>query len=470
MRTSLRQLQKVVANSTVTGDTDFAGLSMDSRKIEQGNVFLALRGETFDAHDFLGMVAESGAVAVIAERVPTDFPIPALIVPDTKQALAEIATYWRQQFALPVIAVTGSNGKTTVKEMIASILLAQYGSEHMISTKGNLNNEIGVPLTVFRLQGEHQAAVFELGMNHPGEIAVLSAIAQANVALVNNAQREHQEFMQTVEAVAIENGAVIQNLPVNGVAVFPANDTYTAIWKEFAGQRKTLTFGLVVEGFAKADVSGSFITQDFGSEIAMEIQAESVTVQLAAAGQHNVLNALAAAACCSAIGISAAKIVEGLQAFAPVSGRLQLKLAIAGARLIDDTYNANPDSVKAAIDVLANANAETTLVLGDMGEVGVDGAAFHQEIGQYAKAQGIQHLYTLGSLAQSSTIAFGNGAQHFDELAGLLVKLDSQSGSGNTILIKGSRFMKMERVVVHLMSAANTEAGTVVNAAASGTH
>nr|WP_315483783.1 UDP-N-acetylmuramoyl-tripeptide--D-alanyl-D-alanine ligase [uncultured Undibacterium sp.] len=463
MRSSLHALQKVVANSIITADVAFTGLSTDSRKIEQGNVFLALRGETFDAHDFLEMVAESGAAAVIVERVPENFSIPALIVPDTKLALAAIAAHWRQQFTLPVIAVTGSNGKTTVKEMIASILFAQYGSEHMISTKGNLNNEIGVPLTVFRLQAQHQAAVFELGMNHPGEIAILSAIAQANVALVNNAQREHQEFMQTVEAVAIENGAVIQSLPADGVAVFPADDTYTAIWEEFAGQRKTLTFGLVSHSAQKADVLGSFVAQDFGSDIQMSIQGEAVTVQLAAAGQHNVLNALAAAACCSAIGISTAKIVEGLQAFAPVSGRLQLKLAAAGARLIDDTYNANPDSVKAAIDVLAKVTAETTLVLGDMGEVGADGAAFHQEIGQYAKAQGIQHLYTLGSLAKSSTIAFGSGAQHFDELGMLLAKLDCENGSGNTILIKGSRFMKMERVVAHLMNA-------VGNTAASGTH
>lgn len=463
IRSSLHALQKVVANSIITADVAFTGLSTDSRKIEQGNVFLALRGETFDAHDFLEMVAESGAAAVIVERVPENFSIPALIVPDTKLALAAIAAHWRQQFTLPVIAVTGSNGKTTVKEMIASILLAQYGSEHMISTKGNLNNEIGVPLTVFRLQAQHQAAVFELGMNHPGEIAILSAIAQANVALVNNAQREHQEFMQTVEAVAIENGAVIQSLPADGVAVFPADDAYTAIWKEFAGQRKTLTFGLVSHSAQKADVLGSFIAQDFGSDVQMLIQGEAVTVQLAAAGQHNVLNALAAAACCSAIGVSAEKIVEGLQAFAPVSGRLQLKLAAAGARLIDDTYNANPDSVKAAIDVLAKVTAETTLVLGDMGEVGADGAAFHQEIGQYAKAQGIQHLYTLGSLAKSSTIAFGSGAQHFDELGMLLAKLDCENGSGNTILIKGSRFMKMERVVAHLMNA-------VGNTAASGTH
>ncbi|MBR7747286.1 UDP-N-acetylmuramoyl-tripeptide--D-alanyl-D-alanine ligase [Undibacterium baiyunense] len=466
MKASLKKLQQVVSNAQLIGDAHFLGLSTDSRKIEQGNLFLALRGETFDAHDFLNMVASSGAVAVIAERVPAGFSIPALIVPDTKRALAEIATYWRQQFTLPVIAVTGSNGKTTVKEMIASILLAQYGSEHMISTKGNLNNEIGVPLTVFRLQAQHQAAVFELGMNHPGEIAVLSSIAQASVGLVNNAQREHQEFMQTVEAVAIENGAVIQSLAADGVAVFPAHDTYTEIWKKFAGQRKTLTFGLVNDDSVKADVSGSFIAQDFGSEIVMTIQSESITVQLAAAGQHNVLNALAAAACCSAIGISATKIAEGLQAFAPVSGRLQLKQAATGARLIDDTYNANPDSVKAAIDVLAKANAETTLVLGDMGEVGADGAAFHQEIGLHAKAQGIKHLYTFGSLAQASSIAFGDGAQHFEELTGLLLNLDQHSGGGNTILIKGSRFMKMERVVAHLMNIENATA----NLSTSGTH
>jgi UDP-N-acetylmuramoyl-tripeptide--D-alanyl-D-alanine ligase len=466
IKASLKQLQQVVSNASLTADAHFVGLSTDSRKIEQGNVFLALRGETFDAHDFLDLVASAGGVAVIAERVPAGFAIPALIVPDTKRALAEIATYWRQQFTLPVIAVTGSNGKTTVKEMIASILLAQYGSEHMISTKGNLNNEIGVPLTVFRLQAQHQAAVFELGMNHPGEIAVLSSIAQASVGLVNNAQREHQEFMQTVEAVAIENGAVIQSLAADGVAVFPAHDTYTEIWKEFAGQRKTLTFGLVNDDAVKADVSGSFVAQDFGSEIVMTIQSESFTVQLAAAGQHNVLNALAAAACCAAIGISTAKIVEGLQAFAPVSGRLQLKHAATGARLIDDTYNANPDSVKAAIDVLAKANAETTLVLGDMGEVGADGAAFHQEIGLHAKAQGIKHLYTLGSLAQASSIAFGEGAQHFEELTGLLSILDQHRGNGNTILIKGSRFMKMERVVAHLMQVENAAA----KLSTSGTH
>jgi UDP-N-acetylmuramoyl-tripeptide--D-alanyl-D-alanine ligase len=454
---SLSALQKVVANSVVTADAQCIGLSTDSRQVASGNVFLALRGETFDAHDFLNEVVQAGAVAVIAERIPADFPVPALIVPDSKLALAAIATYWRAQFNLPVIAVTGSNGKTTVKEMIAAILLAQFGHDHMISTKGNLNNEIGVPLTVFRLQPQHQAAVLELGMNHPGEIAVLSQIAQANVALVNNAQREHQEFMQTVEAVAIENGAVIQSLPANGIAVFPFADTYSAIWREFATDRKTITFGLSAMDEAtqrQADVHARFVPKTFGSELQMSILGDVVDVQLAAAGQHNVLNALAAAACCKAIGVSNAKIVEGLQAFMPVSGRLQAKQAAAGAMLIDDTYNANPDSVKAAIDVLAAAKNTTTLVLGDMGEVGADGAAFHQEVGLYARNHGIHHLFTLGHLAQASTQAFGDGAQHCEDLVQLLANLQSKAQAGNTILVKGSRFMKMERVVTHLLSAA----------------
>jgi UDP-N-acetylmuramoyl-tripeptide--D-alanyl-D-alanine ligase len=306
------------------------------------------------------------------------------------------------------------------------------------------------------LQAQHQAAVFELGMNHPGEIAVLSAIAQVGVALVNNAQREHQEFMQTVEAVAIENGAVIQSLPANGVAVFPAEDTYTSIWRQFAGDRQCITFGLSSTSTAtldtQADVHASFMPQDFGSELQMSILGEVVTVHLLAAGQHNVLNALAAAACCKAIGVSNEKIVEGLQAFAPVSGRLQAKQAAAGALVIDDTYNANPDSVKAAIDVLAAAKNTTTLVLGDMGEVGADGAAFHQEVGQYAKTRGVNFLFTLGNLALASTQAFGIGAQHCEDLDQLLTQLKSKAQAGNTILVKGSRFMKMERVVTHLVA------------------
>ncbi|MFZ6843971.1 UDP-N-acetylmuramoyl-tripeptide--D-alanyl-D-alanine ligase [Undibacterium sp. RuTC16W] len=460
MQVTLQQLCAVVSHarlhSTVTSDADnvvLTGLTTDSRKVMAGDLFVALRGEHFDAHDFLTDVVVRGAVAVVAEHVPADLGVPALIVPNTLLALQEIARYWRQQFSLPVIAVTGSNGKTTVKEMIASILTAYVGEEHSLATSGNLNNEIGVPLTVLRLNKAHQAAVFELGMNHPGEIAVLASVAQATVAMVNNAQREHQEFMQTVQAVAEENGTVLRQLPANGVAVFPADDTYSDLWRAYAaetGQRKIVTFGLS----ADADVSATYQVQsvgsDFGSELQMRIGGSDITIKLAAVGVHNVRNALAAAACCHSIGVPNEVIATGLQAFSPVNGRLQSKQAHNNARIIDDTYNANPDSVRAAIDVLAPATQSSVLVLGDMGEVGDDGVAFHEEIGHYAHERGIAQLLTLGELAQHTAQAYGAGAQHFSDVAELCSALDVAIDSNSTILIKGSRFMKMERVVAHL--------------------
>lgn len=446
---TLQQLQQAIPGSELRGDATFTGLSTDSRQIAAGNCFVALRGEHFDAHQFLMQVQEAGAAAMVVEHVPEGLTCPVLIVPDTKQALLAIGRFWRQQFSIPVIGVTGSNGKTTVKEMIASILAAAVGAEHMLATKGNLNNEIGVPLTVLRFTNEVKAAVVELGMNHPGEIAAISATALPTVALVNNAQREHQEFMQTVEAVAIENGQVIRALPVDGIAVFPAQDTYTAIWQNFVAElpgRKAITFGLSTAADVYADVE----VLAFGSQLQIHAQGQSVKVTLAAAGQHNVLNALAASACCLAAGISLSVIAQGLENFSPVAGRLQPKQAVAGARVIDDTYNANPDSVRAAIDVLAAQVENTSLVLGDMGEVGADGAAFHREIGEYAKQRGVRSLYTLGQLAEASSTAFGEGAQHFSELESLLVALQEKQSAGNTILVKGSRFMKMERVVGHL--------------------
>lgn len=455
IRATLQQLQAVIAGAVLHGANGapiaFEGLSTDSRKITAPQVFLALRGEHFDAHSFLLDVEKAGAVAVIAEQVPAQLQIPALIVPDTKLALQTIAAYWRAQWSLPVIGVTGSNGKTTVKEMIASILAAQFGEEQRIATVGNLNNEIGVPLTLMRLAAQHRAAVIEMGMNHPGEIAVLAQVAQPTVALVNNAQREHQEFMQSVEAVALENAAVFQSLGAQGTAVFPANDVYSDLWRKLAqkaGVARVLTFGLTTD----ADVLAQFEISDFGSQMTLQIAGQSQQVRLQAAGQHNVLNALAAAACCFAIGVPVAKIVQGLENFLPVSGRLQLKQTANGARVIDDTYNANPDSVKAAIDVLAQSSGETTLVLGDMGEVGTEGQAFHQEIGSYARARGVRNLMSFGSLARASSDAFGAGAQHYAELDALLDSLRACNQVGHTILVKGSRFMKMERVVNALLT------------------
>ena len=451
MKSSLFDLQPWIADAKAQRDATFDGVSTDSRNAPAGSLFVALRGETFDAHDFLAGLAARGVAAAVVDHVPAGCTVPTLVVPDTRVALASIARHWRRQFSLPVIGVTGSNGKTTVKEMLASILTAALGTDHFLATRGNLNNDIGVPLTVLRLQSECRAAVIELGMNHPGEIAILSAIAQPTLGLVNNAQREHQEFMVSVEAVARENGAVIRALPANGIAVFPADDPYTPLWREYAvavGQRKVMTFGLT----ADADVTCEFQNSGFGSELQVRAGQRSFDVQLGAAGLHSVRNALAAITCALAIGITTDAIARGLAAFAPVNGRLQRKRATNGAQLIDDTYNANPDSVRAAIDVLAQTSAPRILVLGDMGEVGSDGRKYHEEVGAYARGRGIQRLLTLGDLAQFSAGAFGAHAKHFDDIAALNKAVDLLVTADSTVLVKGSRFMKMERVVQHLLA------------------
>lgn len=435
----------------------------DSRAVNVGCLFAALRGERFDAHDFLGAVQQRAA-AMLVERVPAYLAsqIPAVVVPDTRLALAAIARHWREKFTLPVIAVTGSNGKTTVKEMIAAILEAAFGPGGQMATRGNFNNEIGVPLTLFRLNPAHRAAVVELGMNHPGEIDVLAEMAQPTIALVNNAQRDHQEFMVSVEAVARENGAAIRALTAEGVAVYPAADDYAPLWRTDAGVRRSVTFGLADSG---ADVRATYEPAVFGSRMAVEIGAKaasdgkpfSFAVQLNTAGAHNVLNALAAVACTLAAGVHVDAIVRGLEAFAPVAGRLQRKPSAGGALVIDDTYNANPDSVRAAIDVLAQAAAPRVLILGDMAEVGDQGLQFHEEIGRYARQRKIEHLLTLGDLSWHATAAFNASvlvsnelAEHFPDIEILKPAAASLAIPGATVLIKGSRFMKMERLVQHL--------------------
>jgi UDP-N-acetylmuramoyl-tripeptide--D-alanyl-D-alanine ligase len=451
MRGSLSQLALAMPGARVTTDAAFDGVSTDSRKAAAGSLFVALRGENFDAHDFLGQL--EGVAAVVAERVPEGFALPALIVPDSLAALGAIANQWRNEFAVPVIGVTGSNGKTTVKEMIAAILAEAFGDEGRLATRGNLNNEIGVPLTLFRMTAAHRAAVVELGMNHPGEIARLAQIAAPTIGMVNNAQREHQEFMHTVEAVAIENGAVLQALPPHGVAVFPGDDEYTPLWHKLAAC-PVMTFGLKPD---ECDVSCVHIASGFGSEMQVDVaglHGHHVTIKLAAAGEHNVRNALAAIACTLAAGIDIDTIVRGLEAFEPVGGRLQKKQAANGAVVIDDSYNANPDSVRAAIDVLAGAPKPRILVLGDMGEVGTQGPEYHKEIGAYAQARGIEHVFVTGELTRHMALA-----NHFEQFDELLAALDATLGSKSdaTVLVKGSRFMKMERVVQHLLGLHTTQ-------------
>ena len=476
---TLAQAQALLPGSTLVGDgaTGFARVHSDTRTLQAGDLFVALRGERFDANDFLAQARTAGAVAALAERGLAAAGLPGLEVPDALKALGQLATAWRRQQQLPVIAVTGSNGKTTTTQMIASILRAWLDGapragvaspvprgdaglarerpvarpSGALATEGNYNNAIGVPLTLLRLRHDdtltHRAAVVELGMNHPGEIAPLAAMAQPSVALVNNAQREHQEFMATVEAVARENGAVIEALGPTGCAVFPAEDACAPIWLGLAGQRPHLSFALRGE----ADVTGS--AQWMGQHWALEIHTPvgSVPLTLHLAGEHNVRNALAAAACALAAGAPLTAIGQGLEAFRAVKGRSELKRDARGRTLIDDSYNANPDSVRAAIDLLASLPGDSWLVLGDMGEVGSEGLAFHREVGAYAAERGIAHLWTAGPAAADAATAYGPGARHFDTTAALIAALPTQPDAAQT-LVKGSRFMKMEQVVAALQN------------------
>jgi UDP-N-acetylmuramoyl-tripeptide--D-alanyl-D-alanine ligase len=374
--------------------------------------------------------------------------LPGLVVADSKLALGQLGAAWRSQFKLPLIAVTGSNGKTTVTQMIASILQVSK-PQAMLATQGNLNNDIGVPLTLLRLRAHHEVAVVELGMNHPGEIAMLAAMARPTVALVNNAQREHLEFMATIEAVARENGAVIEALASNGVAVFPADDAYSTLWLEMAGKRAHLSFAITTQAGA-ADVScAPPVWADGAWDVQVNTPAGALRYGLHVAGRHNVKNSLAATACALSAGVPRGDIVRGLSVFEPVKGRSRAMNVTVGGRsltLVDDTYNANPDSVRAAIDVLAGLPGPRLLVLGDMGEVGNEGPRFHAEVGDYARERGIEVLYGLGEMTAIAVTRFGAG-RHFADIEALnKATLETLPRMGS-VLVKGSRFMRMERVV-----------------------
>ncbi|MDY3331119.1 MAG: bifunctional UDP-N-acetylmuramoyl-L-alanyl-D-glutamate--2,6-diaminopimelate ligase MurE/UDP-N-acetylmuramoyl-tripeptide--D-alanyl-D-alanine ligase MurF [Pelistega sp.] len=432
-----------------------AKVNTDSRTIAPGEIFVALKGDAFDAHNFLAEVEQRGAVAAVVSQQTVGLKMAQILVDDTLKALSQAAKAWRSAFDLPVIAVTGSNGKTTCKEMIASILQAHVGVEHCLATTGNLNNHIGVPLSLLKLNPNYKAAVFELGMNHPGEIAALADMAQAQVALVNNAQREHQEFMKTVEAVAYENGESLKALPEQGVAVYPADESYTAIWDQLAGARPKILFGQGGQVYASEvqtnALGSSFILHYEAVPGLSKVANSQVPITLAIPGAHNVRNALAAAACALAIKVPLATIAEGLSNFKAVNGRMQQYQLQNGVVLINDTYNANPDSVIAAIDVMTQLPQPATLVLGDMGEVGDDGPKMHAEVGLYAKQKGIHQLLAMGTLCQEAAKAFGEGAQHFNDIEALVATLKANATT-KTILVKGSRFMKMERVVQALLA------------------
>ncbi len=440
-------------------DSDVSAVVSDSRTVHAGELFVALKGERFDGHDFVGAVLQAGAAVLVDDEHAARFHgKPAVAVPDTLAALSALGKRWRQRFTLPVVAVVGSNGKTTVKEMIAAVLRAHFGEAGVHATRGNLNNAIGVPLTLLKLRETHRAAVIELGMNHRGETRALAAWAQPDVAVINNAQREHQEFMKGVEEVAHEHGDVLEALRPQGVAVINGDDAYAAFW-----ERKVQRLGRTVCRFGtadSADVRGLFAAENGGTRLQVFTHRETVEFHLPLPGRAMAMNALAALAAALALGVPLATAMAALSSFRAVSGRLTAIALNHRWTLIDDSYNANPDSVRAAIDVLAARPGERWLVLGDMGEVGDSGAVFHREVGEYARANGVMRLLTLGTLARHAQAAFrsGNGdAEHFETMETLLAALrdtlTQHAGGAGTVLVKGSRFMQMDKVVTALVAA-----------------
>nr|WP_315428671.1 UDP-N-acetylmuramoyl-tripeptide--D-alanyl-D-alanine ligase [uncultured Albidiferax sp.] len=446
---NLQQALALLPGATLVGDgaVVFTRVHTDTRSLQPGDLFVALKGEKFDANGMLAQARARGAVAALCHRGYALPGLPCIEVDDSLLALGALATGWRAQFQLPLIAVTGSNGKTTVTQMVASILRAAQ-PDACLATLGNFNNSIGVPLTLLRLRAHHRLAVVELGMNHPGEIAAIAAMARPTVALVNNAQREHMEFMATVEAVAQENGAVLSVLPADGVAVFPADDRYTPLWQGLAAHCAHLQFGL-----NPSDVwAESPVWADGAWQVSAHTPVGPLHYALHIAGLHNVKNSLAAAACALAAGVPLAAVAQGLAAFEPVKGRSKALTVHLGGRsltLVDDSYNANPDSMQAAIQVLAALPGPRLLVAGDMGEVGDQGPQFHAEAGAQAQRSGIEQVLTLG--AMSSHIS-APGGRHFDSIDALLAAVQAQLPQVASILVKGSRFMQMERVVAFIQS------------------
>jgi UDP-N-acetylmuramoyl-tripeptide--D-alanyl-D-alanine ligase len=436
---------RATAARLIGDNVTFCGVSTDSRSIAAGELFVALRGENFDGHEYVAAAQMRGAVAAIVAADAAEslraLGLPLLQVAETRLSLGALAADWRSRFTLPMIAVTGSNGKTTTKEMIASILQAAF-AEAVLSTQGNYNNDIGLPLTLLRLNATHRAAIIEMGMNHPGEIAYLAGIARPTVAVVTNAQRAHLAGMGTLQAIASEKGSIYSGLDEDGIAVFNADDQWADLWRTQSRGLGVMTFGLE----QAADVTGKSTLHGLDNRLSVCAPQGRFEVLLALPGQHNARNALAAATACLAAGVSLDAVQAGLASFRGLQGRLQRRTALHDAVLLDDTYNANPDSVRAGIDVLAATIGKKVLVLGDMGEIGEMSAQFHDEIGGYAKSQGIDRLFALGEASALAAHNFGSGGEYHTHIDQLIEALTAELTPETTVLVKGSRFMRMERV------------------------
>lgn len=443
----LSQIAKAIDGTLSGQDIAFSQLASDTRKLEQGTVFIALKGESFDAHDFIEQAIEKGAAAIIAEKskVTKELPVPTLWVKDTTLALGKLAHFWRMQFDIPVIGITGSCGKTTVKSMLGEVL-SLVGPT--LVPEGSFNNQFGLPFTLLQLKPSHQFGILEIGTNGFGEIAYLTQMSSPTISTITNVNPAHLQGLKTLDNVAQEKGDIYKFLSPNGVAIINQDEPYADLWRNKLSGQPVMTFGL-----EQADVTAKNLTLKFGqSQFDLMIHGKAYPCQLQVSGNHNVKNALTVAAIATALKISPNIIVKGLSQFTGVKGRLKTHQTSEGVIVIDDSYNANPASLKAAIDVLSQASGDKVLVMGDMAELGDMSENFHREIGHYAKEKGVDRLYAVGQFSQNAIQPFGQGAQHFNDKKALLEALTPTLKPETTVLIKGSRSARMEEVLTALVS------------------
>jgi len=434
-------------------DASFVAVGTDTRTLSPGELFVAIKGPNFDGHDFLSVAAQQGAVGALVDR-EVDIELPVIRVNDSLHALGELASAWRAKSSAFVIGITGSNGKTTLKEMCAAILAQE--SNKVLATRGNLNNDIGMPLTLMRLQDE-KFAVIEMGANHAGEIRYLTNIARPDVAVLNNAGRAHLEGFGSLEGVARAKAEIMEGLSEHGTFVFNADDRFAGLWRELAVGRKRVSFGVQRPAeVSSAPDSYRIEWGEAGFVAAFDVDAwgQNFEINLRLAGEHNRMNALAAIAACRLAGADLPQIRTGLASLKPVAGRLAPLVGRGGARLIDDSYNANPESVIAALKVLSAAPGRRTLVLGDLGELGSEQRALHAELGLRASEAGIDRLISCGTLSQAASESFAGESLHFDNQDALLEQLGERLTSEDSVLIKGSRASAMDRVVKALSAGA----------------
>jgi len=443
MNRSLAAFAKTCGGELTGADRSFSGVSTDTRTLKPGELFVALRGPRFNANDFIAAAESAGAAgAVVDTRVSR--PLAQVLVGDTQEALTTSSAAWRAQFTLPVVGVAGSNGKTTVKEMIA-VILARAGAT--LATRGSLNNHIGVPLTLHRLDATHRFAVIEIGTNHPGEVATLCKLARPTVGLITNAGAEHLEGFGSIEGAARAEGEMIADLDAAHTAVLNADDEFAPLWRGMTRAR-VVTFGLAGSAdFRASDIHTGIDAGGFVTRFKMHAPQGAMPIELHLAGQHNVANALCAAAAACAAGASLDDVRLGLATMRPVPGRLQFKTAPSGAWIVDDSYNANPSSMKAGIEVLANVDARRWLVMGDMGELGDHGVESHGEIGRFARNHRIDRLFATGTLSALAVEAFGSGGEWFSDTEAMARAVNAELTREVCVLVKGSRSNRLERVV-----------------------